>query len=116
MSKIEQPSHYQGQGGLNANQVIRAFELNFALGNVVKYVLRAGRKPDEPALDDLRKALWYLQEEFKQRELAQCLPASTPASDLKMFAAREAGGAYGRVDIPREQFITSLTGGEGDDD
>jgi hypothetical protein len=112
MSKIEQPSHYQGRGGLNANQVIRAFELNFALGNVVKYVLRAGRKPDEPALDDLRKALWYLQDEFKQRELAQCLPAS----DLKGFAAREAAGAYGRVDVPREQFIASMSGGEGDDD
>lgn len=113
MSKIEQPSHYQGRGGLNANQVIRAFELNFALGNVVKYVLRAGRKPDEPALDDLRKALWYLQDEFKQRELAQCLPAS----DLKGFAAREAGGGeYGRVSVPRADFIASLMRGEDDDD
>ena len=42
MSKIEQPSHYQGRGGLNANQVIRAFELNFALGNVVKHRRRPG--------------------------------------------------------------------------
>lgn len=85
---------------MSANDVIRAFDLNFALGNVIKYVLRAGRKPDEPAHDDLQKALWYLQDEFKQR----C------GSDLEGFAAREAGGEYGRVEIPRDLFIKSMNG------
>lgn len=97
MSKIEQPSHYQGRGGLSANDVIRAFNLNFALGNVVKYVLRAGRKPDEPALDDLRKALWYLNDEHKNREIEACF------TNMKGLAARESSTSWGAVRVPDDE-------------
>ena len=106
MSKIEQPSHYQGRGGITANDVIRAFELNFALGNVIKYVLRAGRKSGEPAHDDLRKALWYLHDEFAQQ---------SEKSDLEGLAARETAGEWGAVALPRADFIKSLTGASHDD-
>jgi hypothetical protein len=97
MSKIQQPDHYQGNG-MNANEVIRAFDLNFALGNAVKYVLRAGRKPDESAVDDLRKAIWYLNDELNTRS----------KSDLNGLATRESGGQYGRVAVPRQTFINAL--------
>lgn len=80
MSKIDKPKHYQA-GDLSANDVIRAFNLNFALGNVIKYILRAGKKPNEPAIDDLRKAIWYLQDEYNSR---------VPKSDLDGLASREA--------------------------
>ena len=86
MNKIEQPAHYQGQNGMTVNDVIRAYKLNFALGNVIKYVLRAGRKSDEPALDDLRKALWYLQDELKNQT----------AIDI------ESRGGWGRVETHKE--------------
>lgn len=44
-------------------EVIQITEhLNFCLGNVVKYVCRAGRKGD--TLEDLRKAQWYLVREI----------------------------------------------------
>lgn len=46
---------------------IEHFDLNFALGNVIKYVVRAGRKtPDAKA--DLEKALWYLQREIDRND------------------------------------------------
>lgn len=46
--------------------LIEAFDLNFNRGNVIKYTARAGRKDDE--LQDLRKALWYLEREIKNLE------------------------------------------------
>lgn len=55
------PSHYQFSNGA---QVIDITEnLNFNLGNVVKYVARAGRKSADP-LEDLLKAEFYLRREL----------------------------------------------------
>jgi len=58
MNSVDNPSHYLGKK-LSAIDIIEDFELNFHLGNVVKYSLRAGKKIDE--LEDLNKALWYLK-------------------------------------------------------
>lgn len=57
------PDHYS-RGGIEAFDVIEAWELGFNLGNVVKYVARAGHKGDRHL--DLRKALTYLQRELGQ--------------------------------------------------
>ena len=40
--------------------VIQAWKLDFCLGNVIKYLARAGKKPGEPAIKDLKKARDYL--------------------------------------------------------
>lgn len=40
--------------------VIQAWRLDFCLGNVIKYLARAGKKPGEPAIKDLKKARDYL--------------------------------------------------------
>ena len=42
--------------------------LNFCRGNVVKYVTRAGLKHPATALQDLRKAAWYLRREIERLE------------------------------------------------
>ncbi len=56
---VEHPEHYGGADNpYEAIKVIEAWELGFHLGNVVKYLSRAGKKGD--ALDDLKKARWYL--------------------------------------------------------
>ena len=55
---VDHPSHYQSKSGLEAIDVIEAFNLDFHLGNAVKYILRAGKKDNE--LQDLEKAMWYL--------------------------------------------------------
>ena len=52
------PSHYKS-GGLEAIQVIEAFELDYNLGNAVKYLLRCGKKG--PPIEDLHKCAWYVQ-------------------------------------------------------
>ena len=60
MSTVDHPSHYGGKDNpYEAIKVIEAWELDFSLGNVVKYVSRAGKK-DPSLLQDLRKARWYL--------------------------------------------------------
>jgi hypothetical protein len=59
------PQHYKS-GGLEAIDVIEAFQLPFLTGNVIKYILRAGKKGDY--LEDIRKALWYLNREVENEK------------------------------------------------
>jgi hypothetical protein len=54
---VNSPKHYIA-GGIEVYDFIVAKELNYELGNVVKYVSRAGRKGSK--LEDLHKAQWYL--------------------------------------------------------
>lgn len=67
LEQINSPCHYQSDGGMEAIDVIENFGLNFNLGNVVKYLLRAGKKGNS-TLTDLQKALWYLQREVNAKE------------------------------------------------
>jgi hypothetical protein len=55
------PPHYADLGEYSALHVTEKWDLGFHLGNLLKYIQRSGRKPDENALTDLRKARWYLQ-------------------------------------------------------
>jgi hypothetical protein len=63
--QVNHPAHYT-RGGIEAIDVIEAWDLGFCLGNTVKYIARAGHKGD--ALEDLRKARWYLDREIARRE------------------------------------------------
>ena len=64
---VNQPLHYK-TGGIETIDFIEAKDLNYRLGNVVKYVSRAGKKGDP--IEDLEKALWYLQREIAARKRA----------------------------------------------
>lgn len=56
---VDHPAHYGGADNpYEAIKVIEAWDLGFHLGNAVKYIARAGRKG--AALEDLRKARWYI--------------------------------------------------------
>jgi hypothetical protein len=67
--EVNHPSHYTWLP--NGVEVIDITELlNFNLGNVVKYTLRAGHKTEEP-ITDLRKAAWYINREIERLEAAQ---------------------------------------------
>ena len=58
--KVNHPDHYGGESNLyEAIKVIEAWDLNFHLGNVVKYISRAGKK-SKNSVEDLKKAEWYL--------------------------------------------------------
>jgi hypothetical protein len=67
---IDHPEHYCSTPDWTYEviKVIEAWDLGFHLGNVVKYVARAGKKNKEEELQDLKKALWYLQREIDNRE------------------------------------------------
>lgn len=58
------PPHYQGT--IQPIDLINAQDLNFNLGNVVKYVCRAGKKQGENILSDLEKAKDYLNFEIER--------------------------------------------------
>ncbi len=58
---VEDDDYYEGKNGTEAIDIIEEFELGFCLGNVVKYVLRAGKKVGNTELEDLDKARWYLE-------------------------------------------------------
>lgn len=71
---INHPQHYT-LGKIEVIDFIEDKGLNFNLGNVVKYVARAGHKKSSgksvaaKALEDLKKAQWYLNREISSREV-----------------------------------------------
>ena len=68
---IHRPAHYAEGRKYEPIDVIVDWRLDFLLGNVVKYVSRAGRKPDASELQDLEKAAFYLRkavERARERE------------------------------------------------
>lgn len=61
---VNNPAHYGGADNpYEAIKVIDAWRLSFCLGNVVKYIARAGKKNER--IEDLKKARWYLDHEIK---------------------------------------------------
>lgn len=61
------PSHYTWlPNGLEAIDITEHF--NFCRGNALKYIIRAGRKGDS-AIEDLTKALWYIDREIARLSL-----------------------------------------------
>ena len=67
--QVNHPQHYGGQDNpYEAIKVIEAWDLDFHLGNTVKYISRAGKKGTDKELQDLNKALWYLQRKIENLE------------------------------------------------
>lgn len=62
---INNPDHYTS-GGIETIDFIEAKELDYHLGNVIKYVSRAGKKSAD-SLEDLKKAQWYLNRAIAKR-------------------------------------------------
>lgn len=63
--KVNSPSHYNA-GAIEVIDAIEDWQLGFHLGNVVKYVARAGHKGAK--VEDLKKARWYLNREIERYE------------------------------------------------
>ena len=63
---VNHPSYYK-TGGIEAIDAIEAWELGFNLGNVIKYIVRCGKKSDK-VVEDLKKAAWYLNREIARIE------------------------------------------------
>jgi len=63
MSK-QSPDHYK-LGKIEIWDFIVDQDMDYLLGNVIKYVCRAGAKPGESREDDLLKAIAYLNRALK---------------------------------------------------
>lgn len=61
---INHPSHYNSNG-IEVIDIIDAYDLDFYKGNIIKYLLRAGKKPAQEELQDLNKCKWYLERLIK---------------------------------------------------
>lgn len=66
MATAIEPDYYKAPNNLSANDVIEAFNLNFYRGNVIKYVLRAGKKDASKEIEDLLKARAYIDFEINR--------------------------------------------------
>ena len=63
--KTPEPSYYSGtKYGYSARKVVEDFELSYNLGTACSYLLRAGKKKDNPAEQDIRKAINHLHFEL----------------------------------------------------
>ena len=67
--QVNHPNHYGGEDNTYESiKVIEAWDLDFHIGNTVKYISRAGKKGTDKELQDLKKALWYLERKIKNLE------------------------------------------------
>ena len=65
MTDVDHPEHY-GNGIYETINVIEAWNLDFHLGNAIKYISRAGKKDKSKTIEDLEKAIWYLNRKIEQ--------------------------------------------------
>lgn len=69
-SRVEHPNYYKLSNGIEVLDIIR--DLPFNIGNVVKYVIRAGKKKEaglsdkQKQIEDLEKAKFYIEDAIKQ--------------------------------------------------
>jgi hypothetical protein len=67
------PSHYGGENSpFEVIKIIQHYGLGFCLGNVLKYVIRAGKKDPKTHIEDLEKAARYLEleiQDLKQKQI-----------------------------------------------
>ena len=62
---VNSPSHYTADpSGIECIEITR--HRNFNIGNAIKYIWRAGLKDSDKDIQDLRKAIWYLQDEINR--------------------------------------------------
>ena len=62
---VNHPSHYT-DGKIEVIDYIEDKGLGFCLGNAVKYISRAGKKYPDKEIEDLEKAVWYINRRIKE--------------------------------------------------
>jgi hypothetical protein len=62
---VNSPSHYN-DGKIDVIDYIEDKKLGFCLGNAIKYISRAGKKDPEKEVEDLNKAIWYINRRIKE--------------------------------------------------
>lgn len=65
VENVDHPKHYNN-GKIEVIDFIEDQSLGFCLGNAVKYIARAGKKNPFCEVEDLRKAVWYIQRRIQE--------------------------------------------------
>jgi len=90
-NRVNHPEYYKKKNGIETIEVIRHYVCDIA--NALKYLMRAGEKPEqgmtaeEKEVEDLRKALWYIQD-IRENNFSILFPAEVvtkPTMLLKIF-------------------------------
>lgn len=58
------PDYYKNYS-IEVTDAIQSWGLNYCQGNIIKYIVRCGRKTTDPR-QDLEKALWYIRKEISK--------------------------------------------------
>ena len=66
MEMVNHPAHYAEGRKYEPIAVIEDWNLNFSLESAVKYISRAGRKDKDKVIEDLQKAVWYINREIER--------------------------------------------------
>ena len=98
---VSNPAHYT-RSPIEPIAVIEAWGLGFHLGNAVKYIARAGFKAGAEPIDDLAKAIWYLERARENLQAAPRLPTpvyscSFPTDDVSRGLRELASAALAGV-------------------
>lgn len=64
---VNHPSHYT-DGNIEVIDFIEDKRLNYHRGNALKYLCRAGKKDPAKEVEDLQKAVWYINREIQRLE------------------------------------------------
>lgn len=68
---VNNPPHYTSHpSGIEAIEITR--HMNFNLGNAIKYLWRAGLKDSSKTIEDLRKAIFYIEDEIAKLQDQEC--------------------------------------------
>lgn len=62
---VNHPSHYQGNK-TEVIDIIEDYNLDFCLGNAIKYILRCGKKFKNKQVEDLEKSVWYINRKIQK--------------------------------------------------
>jgi len=64
---VNHPSHYT-EGKIEVIDFILDQKFDYCLGNAVKYISRAGKKNPDKEIEDLQKAVWYINRHIREKE------------------------------------------------
>lgn len=64
---VAHPDHYQfGEDKTyEVIKIIEVLKMDFHIGNAFKYISRSGKKDPNKEIEDLRKAIWYIERKIE---------------------------------------------------
>ena len=89
---VNHPAHYTS-GKIEVIDYIEDQKLPYHLGNAVKYISRAGKKDKDKTVEDLKKAVWYIQRYIGLINQGDTADGATDCADSTTDAADRANGS-----------------------